>query len=163
MNLNENNGHFSVLSLDLSRVFGVMDTACFLCFSLPSWHLGTHHCLDSFLFPRLSLLSFSHEVLYAFSSHIFFSALTPFRLLCLYTSYLSPPLDGFRLHRFPETPTRYLLNPRLTNRNFTCRVSGTFSQRAFWKPHYLPLQVCFSYITLHVISTDIKLFYSGQV
>lgn len=154
MNLSENNGYFSDRSPDHYRVFGIVDPACSLCFSLPSWHLGMNTLLLVSLAIPAQALSLSSPCF--FISYLF-SVLTPFPPY-VYTSPTYLFLScGFRWHQSLETLPGYFLNTRPTNKNFTCRFSGTSGHCTFPEHRDLPLQVCFPYSILYVISTGIKL------
>lgn len=145
LGLNKNNGHFPVFSLDLSRVFGIRDMSCFLCFSLPSWCLGTQYLLDSFLFLWLSCSGSCIKFLYIFSSQCLFSVLTPFSLLGLQTSYLSysllwleivPSLETLGLYLWPRFISR---NSRLTNKHWSWRVLSKLKvSLSFWNIMIFP-------------------------
>lgn len=109
MNGNENNGHFPFLSLALSRAFGIMDVAGSLRFSLPSWHPGMHYCWIPSCLPDcfysgslIKFFIFSHPI--SFFLFLFFSFIFT-HVLLIFSS------NGFRLHQFLETPSRYLPIP----------------------------------------------------
>lgn len=141
------------LSPDRYGAFGIMDPACSLCFSLPSWCLGMNALLLVSLAIPDSLIEFS----------VFFHIIYFFLFLLLFLPYVytSPTYlflsCGSRWHQSLETLPGYFLNTRTTNKNFTYRFSGTSSHCTFPEHHDLPLQVCFPYIILYLISTDIKL------
>lgn len=88
-------------------------------------------------------------------SYLFLLFLLPFLTYVSKGTYLLTSC-GFRLHQSLETFPGCFLTSRPTDKSFTCSISGTSGHCTFLE-HDLPPKVCFSYITLNVISTDIKL------